>query len=894
MPAAQTAKSGSPFQAVLASVSQDTASGSGAKDRGTKNQGVMDSAGADSNTTASDAKTGTVPTPAQGALSLSDTKSRTNLTVAEATVTTSLPGEQKSITPNTSSTPAIVRQSSEEPVGSSGVTKEKHTRAATGSTAVPAASLATIASGAIATPITATQLQGMWQPMLLVAAHGEASSSNPVVSSGKGSSDASAKISATTTVSEEQTASSLIDGSSNIASVSQPVLLPKKDASGDASSVPAQAPQPSAEKLQPKGNDGSSSTPEGMAAGHLSSKADGKSAIASTFQFASYYSEFQTVLANASATGSTTDSVAIAGVKASNESSVASQAVTPPQLQQSASPELRVGSENNGSYSNLVSGLAGSSVGQRSRTTWVEQAAAAATSTAKTMSTLPTASAGWSYTSMQITSSAGSVAGANENSQATHGGQGEISRLALNNGNRGDSARGSATSTVNTNATNIPDQPTASKSTSMSNSMPTTIVTTFSLPQTSHTRAQVESSASSATDIASRKNASTHDAPNAQDHNQRTDAASLAGGSSTSFAVTSDARVSNDSSNKQQLPALQSVPDTTAPVKSASAEKQPNAAAPIVSDLNADAIAIPPSVNLPGSDSAIAVQDVGGTIQAAVLPDISPVVTKESNNVLNGSQPVGKAASKAASSSNEANSSDTANTSTATAKTAATNGTHAAQSDGQPAQNSQTDSSQATATPKATDSAVTQLQPVIAHATTHDTVASNRVPDSTSNTTHTSDEQLVPSSVHLDSGEAVVPSSINAARLIQTMNGSEMRVGMHSSEFGEISIRTSVSQQQMTTQISVDHGDLSQALSAHISAAQTRLGDEHGLHASIEVNNQGSALAGDSEHSSQREQRASTTSPWNRSSVAAAEIDKGTGMTALVGVGDERRLDIRA
>jgi len=198
------------------------------------------------------------------------------------------------------------------------------------------------------------------------------------------------------------------------------------------------------------------------------------------------------------------------------------------------------------------------------------------------------------------------------------------------------------------------------------------------------------------------------------------------------------------------------------------------------------------------------------------------------------------------------------------------------------------------AAPRIADSVAAQPQPVIAHTAAHDAVASNRATDSTNNAERTSGERSAAGSIPADGSEIAVPSSINAARLIQTMSASEMRVGMHSSEFGEISIRTSVSQQQITTQISVDHGDLSQALSAHISAAQTRLGDEHGLHASIEINNQGSTLAGDSEHSSQREQRASTTSPWNRSSVGAAEIDMGTSMTALVGAGDERRLDIRA
>jgi len=71
-------------------------------------------------------------------------------------------------------------------------------------------------------------------------------------------------------------------------------------------------------------------------------------------------------------------------------------------------------------------------------------------------------------------------------------------------------------------------------------------------------------------------------------------------------------------------------------------------------------------------------------------------------------------------------------------------------------------------------------------------------------------------------------AGINSARLIQTMSESEMRVGMHSAEFGDISIRTSVSQQQLTAQISVDHSELGSAISAHLPSLQSKLGSEFG------------------------------------------------------------------
>ncbi len=79
---------------------------------------------------------------------------------------------------------------------------------------------------------------------------------------------------------------------------------------------------------------------------------------------------------------------------------------------------------------------------------------------------------------------------------------------------------------------------------------------------------------------------------------------------------------------------------------------------------------------------------------------------------------------------------------------------------------------------------------------------------------------------------------------------------MHSSEFGDISIRTSVAQQQMQTQISVDHGELGNALSAHIPNMQTKLGSEYGLHATIEVNQSGASFSSDGDRSQQHQQQA--------------------------------------
>ena len=64
---------------------------------------------------------------------------------------------------------------------------------------------------------------------------------------------------------------------------------------------------------------------------------------------------------------------------------------------------------------------------------------------------------------------------------------------------------------------------------------------------------------------------------------------------------------------------------------------------------------------------------------------------------------------------------------------------------------------------------------------------------------------------------------INTAKLIQSMGQSEMRVGMRSTEFGNISISTSSIRDQVSAQISVEHGELAKTLTAHLPEMQARL-----------------------------------------------------------------------
>jgi hypothetical protein len=80
--------------------------------------------------------------------------------------------------------------------------------------------------------------------------------------------------------------------------------------------------------------------------------------------------------------------------------------------------------------------------------------------------------------------------------------------------------------------------------------------------------------------------------------------------------------------------------------------------------------------------------------------------------------------------------------------------------------------------------------------------------------------------------------AINTAKLIQSMGQSEMRVGMRSNEFGNISINTSATRDLISAQISLDHGELAKTLATHLPEIQARLGGSQAVDVRIDMNGQ--------------------------------------------------------
>jgi len=188
--------------------------------------------------------------------------------------------------------------------------------------------------------------------------------------------------------------------------------------------------------------------------------------------------------------------------------------------------------------------------------------------------------------------------------------------------------------------------------------------------------------------------------------------------------------------------------------------------------------------------------------------------------------------------------------------------------------------------------AQTTLQGVLTPVGSHESATTQRTTTGSPDSAHAERAQDLPASAHLVAGEGTPASGINSAKLIQTMGQTEMHVGMHSVEFGDISIRTSLSQQQMVTQISLDHNDLSQAISSHLSTVQAKLGEEYGVRASIEINNQGAPLSGGQGNSQPRDQQ---SSGHYSSGARAGPAERSENVSSVVGLssaGSGHGLDI--
>jgi hypothetical protein len=146
-----------------------------------------------------------------------------------------------------------------------------------------------------------------------------------------------------------------------------------------------------------------------------------------------------------------------------------------------------------------------------------------------------------------------------------------------------------------------------------------------------------------------------------------------------------------------------------------------------------------------------------------------------------------------------------------------------------------------------------------------------------------------------DAAQPASGTRIDSARLIQTINQTEMHVGMHSADFGDISIRASLAQQQVMAQISVNHDELSQAMMAHLATVQTKIGNDYGLQASISVHHQGTATVGQGGGQSHQQQQRPHTRSSSATSPAQPSVPEMMAHPIPAAAADRGyRLDIQA
>jgi len=130
-------------------------------------------------------------------------------------------------------------------------------------------------------------------------------------------------------------------------------------------------------------------------------------------------------------------------------------------------------------------------------------------------------------------------------------------------------------------------------------------------------------------------------------------------------------------------------------------------------------------------------------------------------------------------------------------------------------------------------------------------------------------------------------SLVTTAKLVQGMSQSEFRVGMQSSEFGNIDIRTSVARHLFSAQISVERGDMAKSMTAELPALYHKLADQQVPVASITIQGQNLATSSGLPQDTQRQ-------AWQPQGQGSAKLSTETVMPVVAEtLSSPGRLDIR-
>ncbi len=152
--------------------------------------------------------------------------------------------------------------------------------------------------------------------------------------------------------------------------------------------------------------------------------------------------------------------------------------------------------------------------------------------------------------------------------------------------------------------------------------------------------------------------------------------------------------------------------------------------------------------------------------------------------------------------------------------------------------------------------------------------------------------QAAPSPVPHEA-DAVLEPGVTTARLLQSFSRSEMQVKVNSAEFGRVTIHTAYGREAIAAQITLSNAQLGSALAAHVPAIEQKLGQDHGLRASVTIDTQTQAGA-------EQKQRQPDTAPARRFLHTASSVRDGTvdsmvtaSATSRSSLSSTARLDIR-
>lgn len=159
-----------------------------------------------------------------------------------------------------------------------------------------------------------------------------------------------------------------------------------------------------------------------------------------------------------------------------------------------------------------------------------------------------------------------------------------------------------------------------------------------------------------------------------------------------------------------------------------------------------------------------------------------------------------------------------------------------------------------------------------------------------------------PGQGHMDGSNTGVSTQpiVNTARLMQSINGSELKLGMQSDEFGKISITTSATRDTILAQIYVDHSDLAKTLTSNLPEIQSRVGGGQSFDIRVATTGGASGMSsntstGDMNQQANQQQRSNQSFTKG---IAPVNSSTSTGSTLVVPEAQhasliDNRLDLR-